>query len=70
MKILLSALGLLLCIIGVIILISLNRYIKQHSNEKLEAHKSFIFPRFIVIAALVIVGAMQVPNINLFGNNF
>ena len=58
MKLLLSVLGLILCIIGVIILISLNRYIKQHANEKPEAHKSFIFPRFIAIAALVIVGAI------------
>lgn len=56
--ILLNIIGIVLSIIGVAILFHLKSYIKQHANEELEAHKSFILSRVVVITVLALVAAL------------
>lgn len=42
-------------------MIQLYKYTKQHENEPMELHKSYIFPRFIVVSII----AIGVPLIKL-----
>ncbi len=58
MNVILAIVEVLICILELIIIIKLNRYTKQHENEPMELHKSYIFPRFIVIAIIPIVVAV------------
>lgn len=41
-------------VIEVILIIQLHKYTKQHENEPMELHKSYIFPRVIVVSIITI----------------
>jgi len=48
-------------LIEVVLIVQLYKYTKQHENEPFELHKSYMFPRFIIISIITI----GVPLINL-----
>lgn len=58
MKLTLHIIALIISILGVIILVNLYRYTKKHANEELDAHKSYINPRFTAIAVLAIMSGI------------
>jgi len=61
MKVFLSIIEIVCCILEVVLMIQLYIYTKQHENEPMELHKSYIFPRFIVVSII----AIGVPLIKL-----
>ncbi len=61
MKVFLFIVPIVCCILEVVLIIQLHKYMKQHENEPMEQHKSYIFPRFIVLSII----AIGVPLIKL-----
>ena len=58
MKLLLQMIGIFLSLAGVILYYLLYRYIKQHKNEELELHESYISSRLTAFFVLEIIGAI------------
>ena len=62
MKILFPIVQIVCCIVEAVLILQLHKYMKQHENEPMELHKSYIFPRLIVVSII----AIGVLLINLF----
>lgn len=54
MKILFPIVIIVCCIVEVVLIIQLHKYTKQHENEPIELHKSYIYPRFIIVSIITI----------------
>ena len=63
MKAFLLIVEIVCCILEVVLIRQLHIYTKQHENEPMELHKSYIFPRFIVVSII----AIGIPLMNLIG---
>ena len=54
----LRVISIVLVIIGIVVFIDVNKYVKKHAKEELEVHKSYLFPRMIAIPILTIISAI------------
>ncbi len=61
MKVFLLIVEIVCCILEVVLIRQLHIYTTQHENEPMELHKSYIFPRFIVVSII----SIGIPLINL-----
>lgn len=66
LKVFLSLVEIVCCIVEVVLILQLYKYMKQHENEPMELHKSYIFPRFIVVS-IITIGVPVIKLIELLG---
>lgn len=51
---LLGVVEIVCCIVEVVLIWQLHKYMKQHESEPMELHKSYIFPRLMVVSIITI----------------